>query len=495
MALQTVTITEQDGALGSLPAGQKALALVGVANGAGTLALNTPAAYARTTQIASALARGPLAHAAATAIKRFNRPVLVVRADQSAVATVSGVSHTTPGTSVVTVSGGTLPDDDYELLVQVILGGTVGTGPITLQSSLDGGRTMSADFSLGTANSFTIPSSNKSGSEVTLAFAAGTLVTGDVIAIRANAPNWDTTTLGAALTALFQSALDWDECEIVGPIDSTALTAIETAFASHSEKTWHANTRIPNDAESDATYTSSLTSEFASVSTVIGDVCAGAARIVSGLDSRVYRRPIVHAVAPLSAANSEEVDISAPDLGTVVGVSIVGSDGNPIDLVHNEELTPGLDDQRFTTLRTWDGLAGVFVTNPRIKSAAGSDFEFIQHRKVMNLARRTLRIYFTRRLSKPVRVSATTGFILESEALEIERGADAVMRAALLAKPKASGGGIDGKIQRFVSLSRTDNLLSTKTMTVQASVIPLAYPKAIEISLGFKNPALQVLQV
>jgi hypothetical protein len=154
-------------------------------------------------------------------------------------------------------------------------------------------------------------------------------------------------------------------------------------------------------------------------------------------------------------------------------------------------VNPGLDDSRFTVLRTFDGKQGVYVNNCRILSAAGSDFEFAQHRRVYNEARRTLRLYFTERLSAPVQVDAVTGFILESEALEIEAGADAAMRSVLRSKPKASGGGIDGKASRFCKLSRTDNLLSTKTLTVQGAVIPLAYPKAINIDLGFKNPALQ----
>jgi hypothetical protein len=103
----------------------------------------------------------------------------------------------------------------------------------------------------------------------------------------------------------------------------------------------------------------------------------------------------------------------------------------------------------------------------------------------MNLARDVLRNYFARRLNKPVRVNRDTGFILEAEALEIESGATAALRTALVTKPKAS--------EAVFVLSRFDNLLSTKTLTGDSRVTPLAYPEVVEIALGFFNPALQVL--
>jgi hypothetical protein len=179
---------------------------------------------------------------------------------------------------------------------------------------------------------------------------------------------------------------------------------------------------------------------------------------------------------------SQEIDIADVNLGTLEGVSIRDVNGNPDE--HDESLNPGLDDLRFGTLRTWDG-EGVYVNRPRLFSPNGSDFQLMPHRRVMNLAMETLRSYFIRRLNRPVLVSSTTGFILESEALEIEAGVMAQLRAQLLAKPKASA------VQ--FTLSRTDNLLSTRTLTGSARVIPLAYPEDVELDVGFYNPALQVL--
>jgi hypothetical protein len=416
----------------------------------------------------------------------YKAPAICVRTGQSVAATKDAVVTTgVTGTSVVTATGGTLSDDDVEAYFKVITGGTVGTAGITYQWSLDGGRTLSPVTALGTANTFVFPNSGGLG----FSFAAGTLVANDVVTQRAFAPNFNASDLGAALQALKDSTYDWDLCVIVGAVDATIFDAIATARAANPEKTFICHARNPNAAESEAAYKTALDAIFGSKADNGIIVCAGACEITSSLTYRSLRRPSLFGIAPRLGSVSTEIDIAQPTLGALPSVSIRDTNGNPKH--HDESVNPGLDDSRFTVLRTIDGKQGVYVNNCRILSAAGSDFEFAQHRRVYNEARRTLRLYFTDRLSAPVLVDAVTGFILESEALEIEAGADAAMRAVLRSKPKCSGGGIDGKASRFCKLSRTDNLLSTKTLTVQGAVIPLAYPKAINIDLGFKNPALQ----
>lgn len=81
------------------------------------------------------------------------------------------------GSSAVTISAGSdgvLGEHDGELYVHK--GGTIGTDPIVLKYSCDGGITFKS-YRLGTANSMTIPYV-----DVDVAFGAGTLVTGDTIA-------------------------------------------------------------------------------------------------------------------------------------------------------------------------------------------------------------------------------------------------------------------------------------------------------------------------
>jgi hypothetical protein len=481
----SVTQTEIDGALGVQPAGQSYFAMVGVSD-SGPIA--TPAAFARTTDVISTFAAGPLVEAACYHIATYEQPVLICRATASVGATESSINVTgVTGTSVVTFGSDTTANDDYEMYFVVVTGGTIGTASpaITYQTSNDNGRTLSPITALGTANTLTFPNSGG----IVIDFAAGTLVAGDVVTFRTVAPTWASADLGVALAALKASTTAWDTVSIVGPIDATSFAGIAVSFGSMPEKSWIGHTRIPLIAESEGTYLTSLVGVFGGLSSTFGMLTAGSALVTSAVTFRQYQRPVSFAVAPLATTVSPEIDISALDVGSLPGVVITDKNGN--NFLHNESINPGLDDARFCVLRTWDGEQGVFVNNPNLFSPSGSDFSYFQHRRIMNLLKRTSRIFFQRRLSKPIAVDTKTGFILESEAKEIEASANAAIRGVLLAKPMVSGGAYGPS--QFVKISRTDNLLSTKTLNISEGVIPLAYPKAIIIQDQFTNPIVQTL--
>jgi hypothetical protein len=299
------------------------------------------------------------------------------------------------------------------------------------------------------------------------------------------APSSDSSDLTPALDALKATQVLWEICQIVPAIDADMLDAIDLAFAGMANagkyRAWIGNVRIPTAGETESAYLTSLESIFATKSSKFGSLYAGACKLTSSISGRKYRRPVSFSTAAREAFVSQEIDIADVNLGTLEGCSIRDVNGNPDE--HDESLNPGLDDLRFGTLRTWDG-EGIYVNRPRLFSPTGSDFQLMPHRRVMNLTLEVLRSYFIRRLNKPVLISSTTGFILEAEALEIEGGVMALLRSQLLAKPKASA--------VYFKLSRTDNLLSTRTLTGEARVTPLSYPESIELTAGFYNPALQV---
>lgn len=492
MTQPAVVITELDGALGVLPPSEGALfAVVGVSSG-GTQ--NAPATYAKVKDLVAAYGSGPAIEAAAHYIERYGRPVVFVRTGQTTAGSATAIDVTgVTGTSVISRDVAVVPIDDYEFRFKVVAGGTIGVAGITFQWSLDDGRTWSPITALGTANTWTAPAdTNPTGSAapgIKINFAAGTLVAGDVAKFRTIAPIYNSAELGTALDALGASILTWELVHIVGSLDATLFDQAELKISGLvSSGKYHGyigNTRMPNIAESESAYKTALDAIFAAKATTRGEICAGAAKVTSSVSGRKYKRHIAHVIAAREASVSQEVNIADVNLGSLVGVSIRDSNGN-ID-EHDESSNPGLDDSRFTVLRTWDGLPGVYVNRPRVMSAAGSDFQLMAHRRVLDLTHAALRQYFLRRLNKPVRVNAATGFILEEDALEIESGARVAMESLLLQKPKASG------VQ--FALSRTDNILSTKTLTGTARVVPLAYPETINLDVGFVNPALQVQQV
>lgn len=481
MTLSAVTMTETDGALGVLPPGQgKLLAIIGPANSG---PLNTPQTFGRVADVKATFEGGSLVEAAATAIDRYGRPVLLVRSGASVAGTVSAVDADAEGTSVATVHAGATPNDDYEIVVRFVKGGTRGTAGATYQISYDGGRNYGPETALGTDTDIEIPDAGG----VTLDFAAGTFIAGDTYAVTTRAANFNSTELTAALDALAATTVRWGMVEIATPIDPSTFDTVDGKIVGMSnagrDRYWIGTARLPNPGETPNAYRTALAG-FAAKATNFGSVVAGAVKQTSSVSGRKYRRPLLHTVAALQASVSDEVNIADINLGSLPGISIRDINGNPDE--HDEALYPGLDDMRFITARTWDGYEGVYVNQPNLFSASGSDFDIVPRRLVINAGKEALRVYLARRLNRPIVVSKKTGQILETEALEIEAGVKAILRATLLSKPKASA--ID-----FV-LSRVDNLLSTKTLTGTMRVIPLAYPRFINVDVGYQNPALLIQQ-
>jgi hypothetical protein len=328
---------------------------------------------------------------------------------------------------------------------------------------------------------------------VELEFAAGTLDLGDTATFRCDAPIFDSTGLAAAFTALRQSALEYDIIHVVGAQDATTFAQVGTSVtalkAAGKYKAWVGHCRMPNLAETEAQYLTAMNTIFSALADTSGSLCAGAVKTTSPPDGKQLRRPPSFYVASKTATVSEEINIADLNLGSATGLVLTDANGNPEE--HDESISPGLDAARFCVLRTVEGIAGVYVNRPQLFSAAGSDYELMPHRRIINLAKAALRVYFMRRLNKAIKVDTSTGYILESEAQEIEAGAHAAVAAVLDPGPKASGGGFAQG--RYVQLSRTDNLISTKTMTVQCKVVPLAYPEAINVSVGFSNPAMALV--
>lgn len=477
MTLPQVIITERDGALGVLPPSAGRLtAFVGCCrNGP----LNQPATFARVPDLVAMFTEGPNVEAAAYYIMTTGRPVLFVRAETTVPGEVGAITRTGTGTSVMTISPTEhTPVDSYQYIVRIDVAGVVGTAGIMYSISYDKGYNFGPSTALGTSMEIVLPTG------VTLVLSAGTLHVGGTFTATGIGPNYDGPSLTAALTALGMSAIAYEQVVLTGPMTGAMVGVadlyITTLRGRGRMRSWLGCARIEEDEESLPDYADYLQGEFGGVQTIHGAITGGATRLTSAVSGRFYRRPLLFGFTALQGACSEEVNTADVNLGPIPGAAIMDRNGNPIE--HDESLNPGLDDLRLVTARSWDNYPGVYITRPRLLSNETSDFQIIPYRRVLNLAEEALRSYFVRRLNKPIRVDTKTGFILEADAVEIEAGAVAVMRSVLLAKPKASD-------VQFV-LSRVDNVLSTKTLTGIARVLPLAYPEFIELEVGFYNPAI-----
>lgn len=123
------------------------------------------------------------------------KPLLMARMPTVTAASIGPTNNqAVTGTSVVSWSG--TPLDRESLRVVVVTGGTIGTAGIVIKVSRDGGRRYGPNVRLGTATNYVIP-----GTGVTVAFAAGTLVVGDL----ATAECYPATSDNAGITAARQA--------------------------------------------------------------------------------------------------------------------------------------------------------------------------------------------------------------------------------------------------------------------------------------------------
>ena len=477
MSVNKVVLSEIDGALAILPSGgRRAVAIVGPA-GAG--AFNLPAAFGDPKSLINYFSRGLMPQVSAHNLQKYGTIALCCRASQSTAATFTTVVHTGAGTSVVTSTGSNC-DDDYEPWLLVTKPGTIGVTGIEIQWSLDGGRTKSPITGLGVATSFVIPNSGG----VTFAFAAGTMLLNQTESFRTTGPVWNNTDLATAIQAVENSSIDWELLIVCGALTPTAAAVVD-ANIDPKRHAWIGGVRVPNIAEDDPTYAAAMATAWNPyMNGGIGEVCAAACEVISAIDGRSYMRSPYFVIGPKEASVDAAIDIAEIDQGGVPAI-ITDDAGNP--KYHDEFVTPSLSAARFSVLRTYDRevAQGVYPNNPYVMSSAGSDYDIMPKRRVMNIAHRVAKRYLSKRLAKRMKVDKRTGYLKESDRREVEGGFTQSLRAAL-------GNRVS---DTYAVVNKTDNLLQKQPITGSYRLIPLVYPEEADFSAGFENPALNISPV
>ncbi len=157
------------------------------------------------------------------------------------------------GTVTVTVDALSIPLGTYEARLRCVTGGAVGTAGMKFRWSLDGGRTWSSAFALGTAETYTIP-----GSGVKFDFSAttDTFVAGDEVTVRTFGPTPGTTEIADAFTALAASSLDFSlvviDCDATAAVVAAVTTGLNALAAVGKDCSAILRARIP-DFENDET--------------------------------------------------------------------------------------------------------------------------------------------------------------------------------------------------------------------------------------------------
>lgn len=486
MALPNVTQTILQNGLGLQPPSTAGLHVKVGACSTGTV--NTLYAFTTYAQVRSTIGYGPVPDSVCFSLGELTNgiapaPVLAMRATASTAATSGSVTPVRTSTSTGTVATtGSTPFDTYPVVITITKTGTLGAGAFTY--TLDGGKRVSPEVIIPSGGTYAIPNSG-----VVAVFTAGAgpifFELGDTFTWATVEPKCTTTNLGTAADALFADPRTWGFMHIVGvAADEADLEARFDAIASKM-----------NTAETLKRYARCI---------IEGPSGVTDSALIAGMTPKVNAR---------MAVASDFADGIIPDTGNtfkrssgmqisarIAGIPIredaarvkSGSlSSNTTKIYRDESVTPGLDDARFSTLRTWIQRPGIFVGNAKLFSAPGSDFRYFQHGRIMDVACNTTYFGLVNQSSDNFLVDPTpatdpvTGLkyfrILEAAARSIESEILDLLADALVRPGHAS--------QVFFSVSRTDAILTSETLTVTTGILPFGYAKIITNTISFVNPS------
>jgi hypothetical protein len=488
MAIPAITQTITENSLGLVPEDtSSAVAVIGVTS-SGTA--NQVYAYQSADAIddlRSDLGYGPAVEAAAYHLSTNGSAVYVVRCTDSGDAANGSVTLTGSGVSPgASCTGSAL--DNYDVKVKIIAGGAVATA--TFQISFDGGNNYSPTYT--TAATVTTWATETG---LTITFAAGTYVAGDIYSWSSTCDTYTEAHAATAITALVDASYSWGILHCAGlhagandaakaaqfeDVVSQAHTSLATAASAY--RYAMAVVDGPDVANSSAGDTE-IVSAVAAVDSNRSVGVAGFCDLTSAISGRKYKRPAAWA----AVARLRQIPISEH-----IGYVGRGSLGASVSLTNaagtrylDSRVRPACNNARLVALRSHIVLPGVYFTDAHTMAAATSDLRTIPNRRVIDRASTVAYTSLLPFLNSSVRVSASTGRILEADAVAIEKAVEQALRAAITQPGFAS--------DVSVSVNRNDNILSTSTLRVKTRVVPLGYANQIENEIGFTNPALAVV--
>jgi hypothetical protein len=394
-------------------------------------------------------------------------------------------------TSVVTITG--TPVDVYEILLEVLEGGTRGTAGIVLRYSLDGGRTYTKPIRLGVATTLQI-NDGEEDSGLDFAFAAGTLDTGDEFTSGTTEPAIAASDVVTAVNQLDALTDDWRFAHVVGAVDATAAGTIAARFTtfaadelSNARFAWALmSARDRRRLETETLWENALVDDFDGFENARAAVGAGYARITCPITQRRNRRPVAWVAVPEILRRPIEEDIGRKKSGALSTDVAIYEDGERIE--HDARVSQTLQGARFLTLRTYKRSGdSVFFTRGSTFDAEGGLEGYIARRQVLDVASDIFVQVLEDQLMDGVEVNASDepnpGCITEANAARIDREVETAIRRQL-----------EGKFSSLtVRTSRTTVLAAGTRLPCKVSIVGLEYLEQLEGDIGFVTPELTQL--
>jgi hypothetical protein len=396
-------------------------------------------------------------------------------------------------TAAFTVTG--TPEDDYDVVFEVLTGGTRGTDGIVYRYSLDGGETFTGKKQLGTAVTVQLLDGEED-SGLDVAIGVGTLDAGDELTFKTTGPGVAAADIVTAIEAVDNSVYGWNFIHAVGVMTSSGAATVATKLdnleadadgATFTMACISARDRSTN--ETDAVWAARLVTEW---STFLSDRIArggGYARITCPITQRSNRRPVMWIVVPEVIRRPLAEDPGRKATGALTSDVIIHDENN--DLVdHDARINGALNDAGFVTLRTYKRQRGIYVTRGNMSSDASSDIQRIPQRRVLNKASEIFRQAMEEQLENDLFANpagvANPGALREEDCAKLDRE----IRTKLLDE---LGGDVSDVAVR---VSRTTPVLTNGgILDAEVRITGKAYVDLFRGKISFVNPRLAALQI
>ncbi len=472
MAIPGQSLSIRDPGLGIVEPGPSIPLFLGCSS-AGTV--NTVYTFSNKGDAVTTLGQGPLVEAVCHALDIAGGPIRAMRLTGGTAASAGSVTKTAIGTSTGTVTvTAQVPYDAYEVIIEIMATGTVGVGKF--RYSLDDGYTYSETLTIPSGGTYAIPNTN-----ITATFVPGGgavfFEDGDLHEFDCVAPLYTTTNLSSGITALLASSLECSFLVLTGKHVSAAnantmFAALDTHMTSLSNVFRYMRALMDAGNDTTANVLSGLTATSSRIAPVYGDTDITSGKPFAGWGTP--KLPALVTVAARAAASLVSTDLARVPDGALPGV---------VAISHDEFRTETLDAHKVTTLRTWQGRGGFYVTNGRLKSAAGSDFLFWQHGRCMDVACDVTQKSQQMFSSTGVRTNAD-GTINERDAKQKEDVVNDALRTALLDPNNAEGS--KGHVSALqYRIARDNNVQTSFEVKSKVAIRPLGYVKTITTELGY----------
>ena len=458
--------------------------------------------FSSPTDAAAYYSEGQLVELVTGTLGRAGSPVLCCRSAASVTASNSAVTKTAvaggTGTGTITVAG--TPLDDYEVVIETT-DGTVGTGTfrVSLDNGADGGDTWSPWITIPAGATYEIPTTG-----LTLTFVPGGgsvyFETGDSHAFTATAAMWNSVDLAGVIAACSSDSNPWRFLVGAGePATAAAAAVLFSALDTHMTALANAykfrRAMISGGGGTAAAAASALTPTSTRILQAFGRIYRTSGNPIMGRG--LPNTPIVNAFCERAVGpKTNGLGIPSTDLKRVLSGPISGvatnADGSP-KMSHDERTNEILDSKGVSTFRTYEGQPGVYPTQGRLKSPAGSDFVYWPLGLLMDIACETVYAQQFLWTGEDVRTN-DDGTIDARDAERIRAGVLKALRAQLTSKSRASGQ--RGYVQEVdYTIVADHDVMSTGTIASEVAIKPFRTIDGFETNLGFVRQILVLTNV